>query len=79
MKNFLVLIIKTYQYVLSPDKGVLVRIGLKKTQTCTFYPSCSEYSIEAVKKYGAIKGAWLGTKRVFRCHPWQKEHVDELK
>ena len=38
--------------------------------TCRYAPSCSEYAIQAVRKYGAIKGSWLGVKRLMRCHPW---------
>jgi hypothetical protein len=38
--------------------------------TCRYHPSCSHYAIEAVGKYGAIKGSWLALKRLLRCHPW---------
>lgn len=38
--------------------------------TCRYSPSCSQYAIEALRKYGAIKGGWLATKRLLRCHPW---------
>ena len=38
--------------------------------TCRYMPSCSQYAIEAVGKYGAIKGGWLAIKRILRCHPW---------
>ena len=38
--------------------------------TFRYAPSCSEYAIQAVRKYGAIKGSWLGFKRLMRCHPW---------
>ena len=37
---------------------------------CRFDPSCSQYAIDAIRKYGAIKGAWLAARRVGRCHPW---------
>ena len=37
---------------------------------CRYYPSCSQYAIDAVTKYGAAAGAWRATKRVCRCHPW---------
>lgn len=37
---------------------------------CRFVPSCSEYTYEAVKKYGVVKGLWLGIKRISKCHPW---------
>jgi putative membrane protein insertion efficiency factor len=38
--------------------------------SCRFQPSCSQYMIDAVEKYGAIRGGWLGLKRLLRCHPW---------
>lgn len=44
--------------------------------SCRFYPSCSEYFIEAVQKYGPIKGAWRGTRRICRCHPWNEGGYD---
>ena len=37
---------------------------------CRFVPSCSQYAIDAIHKYGAISGAWRGAKRIARCHPW---------
>lgn len=39
---------------------------------CRFLPTCSEYGIEAVKKYGAVKGGWLAARRIAKCHPWEK-------
>lgn len=38
--------------------------------SCRYEPSCSQYAIEALGRYGAIKGGWLATKRILRCHPW---------
>ncbi|MXO86387.1 membrane protein insertion efficiency factor YidD [Altererythrobacter aurantiacus] len=38
--------------------------------TCRYAPTCSAYAIEAVEKYGALKGGWLAAKRIMRCHPW---------
>lgn len=46
---------------------------------CVFYPTCSEYTKQAIVKYGALKGVALGIKRILRCHPWQKDHIDPLK
>jgi len=52
--------IKLYQYLLSPMLGA----------SCRYTPTCSQYGIEAVQKYGAIKGGWLTLKRIARCNPW---------
>ncbi|MCI4591432.1 membrane protein insertion efficiency factor YidD [Sphingobium sp. BYY-5] len=46
--------------------------------TCRYAPSCSEYTIQAVRKYGAIKGSWLGFKRLMRCHPWGGSGYDPV-
>ena len=46
---------------------------------CRFVPSCSEYTYDAVKKYGAIKGLVLGLKRIIKCHPWGGSGIDLLK
>lgn len=60
MKYVLIWIAKAWQYgpsaILPPS--------------CRFQPSCSQYMIEAVEKYGAFRGGWLGLKRLLRCHPW---------
>ena len=41
-----------------------------KPPTCRFVPTCSEYAIQAIKKYGPLKGTYLAIKRILRCHPW---------
>jgi putative membrane protein insertion efficiency factor len=53
-------LIKVYQLVISPLTG----------PSCRYTPTCSQYGIEALKKYGLIKGLWLTIKRVARCNPW---------
>ena len=45
---------------------------------CVFDPSCSEYTKQAIEKYGPTKGVFLGIKRIARCHPWQKNRFDPL-
>jgi len=72
MRYFLLIIIKYYKTIFSPDKGIFRR----RMPTCVFFPTCSEYAEEAIKKHGAIHGAYLSIRRVLRCHPWQKEHID---
>ena len=56
----LIALVRVYQLTLSPIIG----------QQCRFQPTCSHYMIEAIRKYGAIRGAWKGTLRICRCHPW---------
>ena len=55
-----VALIKVYQLVISPWMG----------PSCRFTPTCSQYGIEALKKYGPLKGGWLTLKRILRCNPW---------
>ena len=69
MKKVMLGIIAFYQKKLSP---------LKKP-CCRFYPSCSEYARQAVGKYGALKGGFLATKRILKCHPFHKGGYDPLK
>jgi hypothetical protein len=75
MRKIAVSLINFYQKYLSLDTGVF---SLKKGTTCVFYPTCSEYMKEAILKYGVAKGLFLGGKRILRCHPWQKNHIDPL-
>ncbi|BAI95594.1 putative membrane protein insertion efficiency factor [Sphingobium sp. TA15] len=46
--------------------------------SCRYAPSCSEYAIQAIGKYGAVKGSWLATKRLMRCHPWGGSGYDPV-
>jgi putative membrane protein insertion efficiency factor len=68
MSRFIVLLIRGYQYLISPLMG----------QNCRYSPTCSEYARQAVVKYGVFKGLWLGMKRVLRCHPWHEGGYDPL-
>ncbi len=79
MKGFLVGCINFYQKFLSPDQGLPRKLGLTRGGNCVFLPTCSEYTKEAIIKYGPIKGIALGARRISRCHPWQKNHYDPLK
>lgn len=60
--------IRTYQRLLSPVLG----------QHCRFYPSCSQYTLEAIKEWGLAKGMWLGTQRICRCHPLNEGGIDPV-
>ena len=46
--------------------------------SCRYAPSCSQYAIGAIRKYGAVKGSWLATKRLMRCHPWGGSGYDPV-
>jgi len=68
MKRLLIIFIRGYQLFLSPVMG----------SHCCFYPSCSQYSKEAIEKYGVFKGLALAFSRIFRCHPWSKGGYDPV-
>jgi putative membrane protein insertion efficiency factor len=74
-RKMLLVVIVAYQKILSPDTGMF---ALRRGTTCVFYPTCSEYAKQAVSKYGIFKGLFLGIRRIFRCHPWQKNHDDPM-
>lgn len=69
MSKACILLISFYQKWISP---------LKKP-TCRFYPSCSQYSIEAYENYGFFKGSYLTLRRILRCHPFHPGGYDPLK
>lgn len=69
MKEFLVFLIKFYRKYLSP----------LKRQCCRFYPTCSQYAIQAIEKYGALKGGFMSIKRILRCNPFNKGGYDPVK
>lgn len=62
--------INLYQKTISPDHGIFFFGILGK---CRYYPTCSEYTKESIKKSGVIKGAILGLKRLLSCNPWTKQ------
>lgn len=68
MKKLALLLIRFYQKFISPFKP----------PTCRFYPSCSEYTYQAIARYGLLKGGWLGLKRLSRCHPWNPGGYDPV-
>jgi len=69
MKNICILLINFYQKNISPH--------LKTS--CKYYPTCSEYTKQAIEKYGVIKGIFKGIKRILRCNPFSKGGYDPLK
>ncbi|AYF55215.1 membrane protein insertion efficiency factor YidD [Clostridium botulinum C] len=69
MKIILIHIIKFYRKYISP---------LKKP-CCRFYPTCSQYALQAIEKYGALKGGAMSIKRIFKCHPFHPGGYDPVK
>jgi uncharacterized protein len=68
VKTIVLFLIRFYQKLISPMLPA----------SCRFYPSCSEYTYQAVEKYGFIHGGWLGLRRVSRCHPWNPGGFDPV-
>lgn len=68
MKGVLLSMIRFYRLFISP----------LKSSCCRFIPTCSEYALEAIQKYGAIKGSWLAVKRILKCHPFHKGGYDPV-
>ena len=75
MKYFL-LLIRIYQKTLSFDHSWLKYF--KPQGQCKFYPTCSEYTHNAIVRYGILKGAYAGVRRILRCHPWSKGGIDYI-
>ena len=66
IRKLLIVMVRFYQRAVSPLLG----------SNCRFSPSCSQYTIEAIEKYGAIRGIWKGVKRIARCHPFSSGGYD---
>ena len=62
MTQLLIALLKGYKKYISPHLG----------HHCRFVPTCSQYALEAIEKYGAARGGWLALKRFLRCHPFHK-------
>lgn len=69
MKKLLINIIKLYRKYISP----------LKRPCCRFYPTCSQYAIQAIEKYGAFRGSVISIKRILRCNPYNEGGYDPLK
>lgn len=59
-------------------RGYQVTISSALPPSCRFYPSCSHYAIEALSRYGVLKGGWLSLRRLARCHPWNPGGPDPV-
>ncbi|MFO7615380.1 MAG: membrane protein insertion efficiency factor YidD [Bacteroidales bacterium] len=68
MRRIVMALIRGYQRFLSPLLA----------SNCRFHPTCSQYTLEAVERYGAAKGLWLGAKRIGRCHPFNSGGYDPV-
>ncbi len=68
MKRLLIGMIRIYQRYISP----------LKRPSCRFYPTCSEYSIQAIQKYGVVKGCWKSFVRILKCHPFHPGGYDPV-
>lgn len=68
MKYVMILVIKGYQMLISP----------LFPPSCRFYPTCSTYFMQALQKYGFLKGSYLGMKRIVKCHPWNPGGYDPV-
>ncbi|MCI8378067.1 MAG: membrane protein insertion efficiency factor YidD [Lachnospiraceae bacterium] len=69
MKKLMIFLINLYRKYVSP---------LKRRPTCIYTPTCSQYAIEALEKYGFLKGSFLAVKRILRCHPFAKGGYDPV-
>jgi len=68
MKSLLIVILRGYRYWTSPLMG----------RHCRFYPTCSEYAVEAIASHGAVRGLALAVRRLGRCHPWHVGGIDPV-
>lgn len=68
MKHVALALIRFYKRFISPALP----------PSCRFTPTCSEYSYEAIQRYGLLKGGWLGLRRIARCHPWNAGGYDPV-
>ena len=68
MRHVAIFLIRIYQWTVSPLLG----------PRCRFYPSCSRYMLEAIERFGVLRGGWLGLARLGRCHPWHEGGLDPV-
>ena len=68
MKHLLIALLRLYRFAISPLYG----------QVCRYHPTCSAYALEAVTRFGALRGSWLAVRRLARCHPWAPGGYDPV-
>jgi putative membrane protein insertion efficiency factor len=68
MKKMIIAMVKGYQWLISPLLG----------NNCRYYPTCSSYMIQAIERFGVLKGVWMGLKRLGRCHPFHEGGIDPV-
>ena len=78
MKKIILKLIRFYQKT-EIFRGALAKQLFLTESACRFTPTCSDYTYEAVNKYGGVKGLFIGLKRITRCHPWNKGGYDPVQ
>ena len=68
LRKLLIMPIRFYQYAISPFMA----------PHCRYYPTCSEYTVQAISQHGALRGSWMGLRRILRCHPWAEGGYDPV-